>query len=182
MEKLSDSEFLEGLGNPESRNYTFNLLVRQYQERLYWTIRRIVLSHEDADDLLQETFVKVWEKIDSFKGQSRLSTWMIRIATNKALNFLKEKRRIFWIPLIDVEKNLEQILESDPYFDGDEAEKQFQKAILKLPEKQRVVFQMRYYEELKFTEIAEIMGLSEGGVKANYHQAQKKVKDFLSPD
>ncbi len=182
MEHPSDQELLEGLRNPGSKNYTFNLLCRKFQERLYWHIRRIVLSHEDADDLLQETFIKSWQKIDSFEGRSQLSTWLIRIATNKCIDFLKEKRRFFFIPIIDVEKNLEQVLEADPYFDGDEAEKKFQKALLKLPEKQRLVFQMRNYEDLKFTEIAAILSLSEGGVKSNYHLAQKKLKDFLIAD
>ena len=182
MEHLSDQELLEGLRNPESKNYTFNLLCRKFQERLYWHIRRIVLSHEDADDLLQETFLQSWQKIDSFEGRSRLSTWLIRIATNKCIDFLNKKRRFFFIPLIDVEKSLEEMLEADPYFDGDEAEKKFQKAILTLPEKQRLVFHMRYYEELKFSEIAAIMSLSEGGVKSNYHIAQKKLKDYLLGD
>ncbi|HAS36152.1 MAG TPA: RNA polymerase subunit sigma [Flavobacteriales bacterium] len=182
MEHLSDQELLEGLRNPESKNYYFNLLCRKFQERLYWHIRRIVLSHEDADDLLQETFIQSWQKIHTFEERSQLSTWLIRIATNKCLDFLKKKRRFFFIPLIDVEKNLEEILEADSYFDGDEAEKKFQKALLSLPEKQRIVFQMRYYEDLKFTEIADILSLSEGGVKSNYHLAQKKLKDFLVDD
>ncbi len=182
MTHLSDEEILEGFANEDSRRYSFNLLVRKYQERVYWQIRRLVLDHDDADDITQQTFIKIWEKLDSFRGKSKLHTWIYRIAHNQSLDFLRKKTRFLFIPIGDMTSELENRLTSDAYFDGDEIEEAFQKALAKLPEKQRATFLLRYYDELKFDEIAEVLNLSTGGVKANYHLARKKLEQYLRED
>lgn len=168
--------------NNDTKHYAFNLLVRKYQERLYWHVRKIVISHDDADDVIQNTFIKVWNALESFREDSQLYTWLYRIATNEALTFLKKKRTKFLLPLVDVEQTLSRTLESDPFFDGDETQLKLQKAILKLPEKQRIVFNMKYFEEMKYEEISEILGTSIGALKASYHHAVKKIEKFLEED
>ncbi|QKG80892.1 RNA polymerase sigma factor [Tenuifilum thalassicum] len=182
MNKQSDNELLVMFRNNDTKHYAFNLLVRKYQERLYWHVRKIVISHDDADDVIQNTFIKVWNALESFREDSQLYTWLYRIATNEALTFLKKKRTKFLLPLVDVEQTLSRTLESDPFFDGDETQLKLQKAILKLPEKQRIVFNMKYFEEMKYEEISEILGTSIGALKASYHHAVKKIEKFLEED
>ena len=165
--------------NPETASLGFSLLVKTYQERIYWLIRRMVVNHEDTDDLVQETFLKVWKNIGNFKGRSALFTWIYRIATNEALGFLKSKKRKLIISFETLESHLSRSLNSDNYFTGDEIQKKLQQAIIKLPEKQRIVFNMKYFEELKFEEISAIMGTSVGALKANYHHAVKKIENFM---
>jgi RNA polymerase sigma-70 factor (ECF subfamily) len=155
-------------------------MVKQMQQPVYYFIRRMVLNHEDANDLTQNTFIKVWEKRDSFKGTAKLSTWVFSIATNEALGHLRKQKLRAYLSLNSPESFLLSKLKSDSYFDGDEAEIKFQKAVLSLPEKQRMVFNFRYFDELSFKEISEITGLSEGGLKANYHYAKSKVENFLN--
>ena len=168
--------------DPARKNYAFNLITRKYQERLYWHIRKMVITHDDADDLVQNTFLKAWEGLESFREESQLFTWLYRIATNEALTFLRKKRNKFMMPLVDVEGQLSNSLESDVYFNGDEMQLKFQKALLKLPEKQRLVFNMKYFEELKYDEISEILGTSVGALKASYHHAVDKLEKFLKDD
>ncbi|MGD1844440.1 MAG: RNA polymerase sigma factor [Salibacteraceae bacterium] len=176
---LSDEELLPRLRDPEQRNYAFNLLVRQFQERVYWHIRRMVIDHEDANDVMQNTFVKAWRNLDKFRGDAALFTWLYRIATNESLTFLKKKRQRFFLPIVDVENELSQRIDNDPGFSGDEIERRLQQAILTLPEKQRLVFNMKYFDDLKYDEISTILGTSVGALKASYHHAVKKIEQNL---
>ena len=178
MEQL----IIEKIRNEETRNYGFNLLVREYQERVYWHVRKMVISHDDADDLVQEIFVKVWKNLNSFREDAKLYTWIYRIATNECLTFLKKKKRKYLIPIHDVSQELSEKLDEDVQISGDEVQLKLQKALLKLQDKQRVVFNMKYFEEMKFTEIAEITGTSVGALKANYHHAVKKIEEFIKGD
>ena len=143
MDNYSDKELLEMYRANDTQNYAFNLIVRKYQERLYWQIRKIVINHNDADDVVQNTFLKVWGGLQNFREDSQLYTWLYRIATNEALTFLKRKKTKFFLPLIVVEQQLSNSIESDPYFDGNELQAKLQKAIVKLPEKQKLVFNMK---------------------------------------
>ena len=176
---LDDKILLEKFKNPESKNYAFNLIVRKYQERVYWLVRKMVISHEDADDLTQNVFIKVWSKLDTFKGNSQLFTWIYRVATNECLNFLNKKKRKYFLPINDVEKELGEKLTADAYISGDEIQLKLQKALLKLPNKQRLVFNMKYFEEMKYSEISETLGTSVGALKASYHLAVKKIEEQL---
>ncbi|MFK7953052.1 MAG: RNA polymerase sigma factor [Ekhidna sp.] len=176
MEEL----IIEKIRNDDTRNYGFNLLIREYQERVYWHVRKMVIDHDDADDLTQEIFVKVWKNLQSFREDAKLFTWIYRIATNECLTFLKKKKRRFFVPINDVEAELNTKLESSPELSGDEVQMKLQKALLKLPDKQRMVFNMKYFDNMKFKDIAEITGTSEGGLKANYHHAVKKIEEILN--
>lgn len=158
----------------------FNIVVEQYKQRLYWHIRKIVIAHDDADDILQNTFIKVWKNIEEFRADSRLYTWLYRIATNESLSFLKKKKLRTFIPLINHEYDLSETVESDPYFNGNETQKKLQKALLMLPEKQRIVFNMKYFDDMKYEEIAEILSTSVGALKASYHHAVKKIEKYLT--
>ncbi|WP_462249159.1 RNA polymerase sigma factor [Ekhidna sp.] len=178
MEEL----IIEKIRKEETRNYGFNLLVREYQERVYWHVRKMVIDHDDADDLVQEILVKVWHNLSKFREDSKLYTWIYRIATNECLNFLKKKKRRFFLPIHDLEGELTEKLTSSVELSGDEVQLKLQKSLLKLPDKQRMVFNMKYFDDMKFTEIAEITGTSVGALKANYHHAVKKIEDFLNED
>ncbi|MFH1319142.1 MAG: sigma-70 family RNA polymerase sigma factor [Bacteroidota bacterium] len=180
MDSYSDKELLDKFNNKESRSYAFNLLVRKYQKKLYWHIRRIIIDHDDADDVLQNVFIKVWKGLEKFRADSELYTWLYRIATNESLGFLKQKRTSLFIPMIDVESQLSNSLEDDNYFSGDEIQLKLQKAILTLPQKQRVVFNMKYFEGMKYEEMAGILDTSVGALKASYHHAVKKVEKYLA--
>ena len=176
----TDKDLLELFRSVERKEYAFNLIVRRYQERLYWHIRRILIDHDDTDDILQNTYIKAWSGLETFREASALFTWLYRIATNEALTFLKQKKRKYLLPLIDVEKQLSNNLETDEYFDGDELQMKLQKAILTLPEKQRIVFNMKYFDEMKYEEIASIMNTSVGALKASFHHAVKKIEKYLT--
>ncbi len=182
MTNYSDKELLEMYRVSDTQNYAFNLIVRKYQERIYWHIRKIVISQDDADDVVQNTFLKVWGGLDNFREDSQLFTWLYRIATNEALTFLKRKRTKFLLPIIDVEQQLTNTIESDPYFDGNELQAKLQKAIIKLPVKQRLVFNMKYFDEMKYEEMSRILGTSVGALKASFHHAVKKIEKFLEED
>ncbi len=179
MQEHSDRELLSLFRNSEQKNYAFNLIVRKYQEKLYWHIRKMVIVHDDADDLLQNTFLKAWRGLANFREESQLYTWLYRIATNEALSFLKDKRRKYFIPIVDVEKDFSSSLEEDIHFNGDELQLKLQKAILTLPEKQRLVFNMRYFDGMKYEEMAEILNTSPGALKASYHIAVKKIENII---
>ena len=181
-EELSDRELLDGFNHPDTRNYSFNLLIRKYQQRVYWHVRRIVIDHDDANDVTQESFIKIWKHLAGFKEESQLFTWIYRIATNEALSFLRKKRVKFFIPMINVEEKLSNSLKDDNFFTGNDIELKLQQALLKLPEKQRLVFNMKYYDELKYEEMSDILGTSVGALKASYHHAVKKIEEFIKSD
>lgn len=177
---MNEEQLILMLHDEKTRNAAFSSIVKNYSERLYWQIRKIVLSHDDANDVLQNSFIKVWSNIESFRGESKLATWLYKIATNESITFLNKQRLQNNIPIDDDENFLLSKLESDSYFDGDEAQLKLQKAILTLPEKQRIVFNMKYFDDLKYEEISDILGTSVGALKASYHHAIKKIEDFLT--
>lgn len=177
--EIDEQKLMDDLKNESSRSFAFHTLISQYQKRIYWHIRKLVITHDDANDLTQDTFVKVWNAIPQFRGDSKIFTWLYRVATNEALMFLRKKKLRYYLPLHNVENELEQKIKSPEYFNGNEAEKLLQIAILKLPAKQRAVFNMKYYDEITYQQMAEITGTSEGALKASYHLATKKIEEFL---
>ena len=180
MEHYSDDKLLDLFRDENSRNYAYNLIVRKHQKRLYWHIRRMVIVHEDADDVLQNTLIKAWKGLLNFKEEAKLYTWLYRIASNEAISFLNKKKKRFFIPINDVEHELTNHLESDESFSGDQIQLKLQKAILTLPEKQRLVFNMKYFDHMKYAEISEILETSVGGLKASYHHAVKKIEKYIT--
>lgn len=179
---MEDKELLEKFLNLESRNFAYNLLVRKYQQKIYWHIRKMVIDHDDANDVTQEVFIKVWKSLENFRNDAQLFTWIYRIATNECLNFLAKKRRRFFLPIHDLEGELTDKLKSSDMISGDEIQMKLQKAILKLPEKQRLVFNMKYYDELTYEQMSEVLGTSVGALKASYHLATKKIENFVQRD
>ena len=177
--KLEETILLRRLQDPKLVKQAFGELVTLYKERLYWHIRNMVKDHNDTDDILQNTFMKIYQNIANFKGDSLLFSWMYRIATNEAITFLNSKAKKIHLSSQDLQDRLIENLESDVYFEGDEIQLKLQKAIAKLPQKQQQVFNMKYFEELKYKEISEILGTSEGALKASYHIAAKKIEEFL---
>jgi len=175
----SDKELLMLFRKPESRTQAFNLIVEKYQESLYWHIRKLLLDHSDTDDTLQNTFLKVWTGLDNFREDSGLYTWLYRIATNESLSFLNHKKRWIFFPIGGIDKHRADSLEQDPYFNGDELQLNLQKALLTLPEKQRVVFNMKYFDEMKYEDMAEILETSVGALKASFHHAVKKIEKYI---
>ncbi len=175
---LTEEQIFKLIRKPKTREKGFQFIVNQYQERLYWHIRKIVLSHDDADDVLQNTFIKVWKALDSFRGESRLYTWMYRIATNECLSHLQQQKRKF-ISAFAEQDYAELNLTDDPYFDGDEATTKLWVAVESLPEKQKLVFKMKYFEDMKYEDISKILGTSVGGLKASYHHAVSKIKEQI---
>lgn len=177
-----EEKLIQQLRNPATREQAFTLLVSEYQEKLYWQIRRMVTSHQDTDDVLQNVFLKAWQGLDSFRAESRLSTWLYRIAYNETLNYLQRNSHNS-ISLStgesDDDGNMRIDLESDSYFDGDKAERQLQEAIAQLPPKQRQVFNMKYFQEMKYEDMSDILGTSIGALKASYHHAVQKVTSFF---
>lgn len=182
MPEWSDKEIIEEFSAHGDRESAFNQLVLKYQERLYWQIRKIVLDHDDADDVLQNTMIKVWRSLASFRSESELYTWLYRIAINEALSFLKQKKKKSFAPWVDVEEQMFESLEADPWFQGDEIQLKLQQAILKLPEKQRIVFNMKYFDQMKYEEMSKILHTSVGALKASYHHAVKKIESMLEDD
>lgn len=179
----TDEELLvKQLQDRKTQNEAFQKLVYLYKERLYWHIRNMVKNHEDADDILQNTFIKVLKGIKNFKGNSKLFSWMYRIATNESITFLNSKAHKMNVSNEELQDQLINNLESDVYFEGEAIQLKLQRAIAQLPYKQQQVFNMRYFEELKYREIAEILDVSEGSLKSNYHHAVKKVEDYIKND
>ena len=171
--------FLETLNNPKTQNTAFKQLVESYQKPLYFHIRNIVLNHDDADDVLQNTFIKVFSNIGKFKGESKLYSWMFRIATNESFTFIDQRAKKQGISNLEMQQKAIQNLEADVYFEGNEIQIKLQKAIATLPEKQQLVFKMKYFEEMKYENMSEILDTSVGGLKANYHHAVKKIEAYL---
>lgn len=180
--QLTDTDLQVQLSQPQKRAGAFSLLVREYQERLYWHIRKMVLSHDDASDVLQNTFLKAWNGLDGFRGDSQISTWLYKIATNETLTFLANKRLRSINSFEDVEDSLLLGLKADSYFNGNELQMKLQKAILTLPEKQRLVFNMKYFDDITYEEMEKILGTSTGALKASYHHAVKKIERYFEEE
>ena len=176
---LSEKEILSMLRNPQTQRQAFGIIVKQYSEQLYWQVRRIVLNHDDADDVMQNALLKAWNSIDTFRSDSKLSTWLYRIAINESLDFLRRQKNIVTMSTDDADLGIANTLMADDYFDGDETEAQLQEAIASLPEVQRTVFLLRYYDDMKYSDISKQLGTSEGALKASYHIAVKKISEFF---
>jgi RNA polymerase sigma factor (sigma-70 family) len=176
---LTDGELLLQFKDPATREQGFTRIIKKYQEKLYWHIRRMVVEHEDANDVLQNMFIKVWNALDNFREDSQLYTWLYRIATNESLTFLEQQKRRSSVSLSDVETGLSNKLKADRYFDAGKAEWKLQLAIQQLPEKQRVVFNLRYYDEMPYEQMSRVLETSEGALKASYHHAVKKIEDYM---
>jgi RNA polymerase sigma-70 factor (ECF subfamily) len=177
-----EEKLIQQLRNPATREQAFTLLVSEYQEQLYWQIRRMVTSHQDADDVLQNVFLKAWQALDSFRAESRLSTWLYRIAYNETLNYMKRNSHnsiSLSAGYDDGDSEMKIDLEGDSYFDGDKAERQLQEAVAQLPPKQRQVFNLKYFQEMKYEDMSDILGTSIGALKASYHHAVQKVTSFF---
>lgn len=177
---LEEKEFIESLLNPKTQNEAFKKLLLAYQKPLYNQIRNIVLNHDDANDVLQNTFVKIFQNLNKFKGESKLFSWMYRIATNESLTFINQKARNNNTTSETINNKIIDNLQADVYFEGDAIQLKLQKAIAVLPEKQQLVFKMKYFEELKYEEISEMLGTSVGALKASYHHAVKKIEAFVT--
>lgn len=177
---MTDTEILELFSESKTRDEAFTLLLNKYQERIYWHVRRYVLNHDDADDLVQDIFIKIWNNLSKFRADSKLYTWIYRIATNECITFLNKKKDQYNISLNDQDSSyLVETLTQSSYFDGNKAELKLQKALLTLPDKQRLVFNMKYFDDLKYDEISEIVGTSVGALKASYHLAMKKIEKYF---
>lgn len=179
MDNYNESEIIALLQDSTRQREAFECIVKEYSEQLYWQIRRMVLSHDDANDLLQNTFIKAWMNIDYFRGDAKMSTWLYRIALNECLTFLNKQRANAQLSIDDIQAEMVNKLETEPYFDGNETQKIFLKAVHTLPEKQQMVFNLKYFKEMKYEEISEILGTSIGALKASYHHAIKKIEKFL---
>jgi len=177
--QVEDAEILRKFQDEKTRNEAFNLLLKKYQQKLYWHIRRMVIDHDDADDIVQDTFVKIWKNLPGFRSDAQLYTWMYRIATNECITFLNKKKQKNNIPLDDVAYELADTLADSTYFNGDKAQLKLQQAILTLPEKQRLVFNMKYFDDMKYEEMSDVLGTSVGALKASFHLAVKKIESFL---
>ncbi len=174
---IDDKLLIEQLTNPKTQRRAFEQVVRLYSEQLYWQVRHIVLTHEDSNDVLQNTFIKAWQAIDSFHGDSKLITWLSRIAINESLDFLRRQKNA--LSTDDVDTGVANQLMADDYFDGNEAEALLQEAIARLPDVQRTVFQLRYFDDMKYSDISQLLNTSEGALKASYHIAVKKIAEFF---
>lgn len=175
-----DREILSLLTEKTTQRRGFEMMVAQYSQPIYWQIRRMVLSHDDANDLLQNTFIKAWTHLDYFRAEAKVSTWLYRIATNECLNFLERQRAEQALSVDDPAAAAANRLEADPYFDGNEAQRLLMQAVQTLPEKQRMVFHLKYFQEMKYEEMSDILGTTVGALKASYHHAVKKIEQFLA--
>ena len=174
-----DSELLTLFRNPSTRESAFTAIIKKYQERLYWHVRRMVVEHEDANDVLQNVFIKVWKGLENFREDAQLYTWLYRIATNECLSYMEQQKKRTAVSLDEVESNLENKIKADKDFDANKLEWKLQLAIQQLPEKQRIVFSLRYYDEMPYEEMSRVLETSEGALKASYHHAVKKVEDYI---
>jgi RNA polymerase sigma-70 factor (ECF subfamily) len=174
-----DSELLRQFRQPQTREAAYTTLIKKYQERLYWHIRRMVVDHDDANDVLQNVFIRVWNGLENFKEESQLYTWLYRIATNESLTFIESQKKRAAVSLDDVGSGLENKVKADKHFDPNKLEWKLQLAIQQLPEKQRIVFTLRYYDEMPYEEMSRVLDTSEGALKASYHHAVKKIEDYI---
>ena len=182
MTEFHDQELLELFGDESRRNYGFNLLVTKYQRKVYWQVRRIIIDHDDANDVVQNTFIKVWKGLSGFRQDSNLYTWIYRIAANESLTFLKQQKKRMQVSIDDEESNVGDTLKADTHYEGNKMQLKLQEAIATLPDKQKLVFTMKYFDDLKYEELSEILGTSVGALKASYHLAVKKIEEFLKKD
>ncbi|MFT3936827.1 MAG: sigma-70 family RNA polymerase sigma factor [Chitinophagaceae bacterium] len=177
---MQDAELLLEFRNPSTKEKAFTAIIKKYQEKLYWHIRRMVVEHEDANDVLQNVFIRVWNGLENFREDSQLYTWLYRIATNECLTFLEQKKRKATVSIDgDVETGLSNTIKADKHFDPNKLEWKLQLAMQQLPEKQRIVFNLRYYDEMPYEEMSKVLETSEGALKASYHHAVKKIEDFI---
>lgn len=176
---LSDAELLIQFRSPTTKEQSFNTIVKKYQEKLYWHIRHLLITHEDTNDALQNCLIKIWKGLDGFREDSQLYTWLYRIATNEALTFIEQQKRKATTSLDNEEYTKINYIKADPYFDADKLEWKLQLAIQKLPEKQRIVFNLRYYDEMPYEEMSKILETSQGALKASYHHAVKKIEEYI---
>ncbi len=179
MQHLEDTELLRLFKEEPTREKAYTAIIKKYQERLYWHVRRMVVDHEDANDVLQNVFIKVWKALDNFREDSKLYTWLYRIATNESLTFLEQQKKRTAVSLDDVEYSLANKVKADSNFDAERLEWKLQLAIQQLPEKQRLVFNLRYYDEMPYEEMSRVLDTSEGALKASYHHAAKKVEEYI---
>jgi len=176
---LSDSELLVEFRNPVTKEKAFTSIIKKYQEKLYWHLRRMVVDHDDANDVLQNVMIRVWNGLENFREDSQLYTWLYRVATNECLTFLEQQKKRAAVSLSDVESGLENKIKADQNFDGNKLEWKLQLGIQQLPEKQRIVFQLRYYDEMPYEEMSRVLETSEGALKASYHHAVKKIEEYI---
>jgi RNA polymerase sigma factor (sigma-70 family) len=176
---IQDAELLMQFRNPPTKEKAFTAIIKKYQEKLYWHVRRMVVEHEDANDVLQNVFIRVWNGLENFREDSQLYTWLYRVATNECLSFLEQQKRKSAVSLSDVEGHLSNSIKADKYFDPNKLEWKLQLAMQQLPDKQRVVFNLRYYDEMPYEEMSRVLETSEGALKASYHHAVKKIEDFI---
>ena len=176
---INDSELLVQFRNPETKETAYTSIIRKYQEKLYWHIRRMVIEHEDANDVLQNVLIRVWNGLQNFREDSQLYTWLYRVATNECLTFLEQQKKRSSVSLSDVESGLSNKVIADKHFDPNRLEWKLQLAIQQLPEKQRIVFTLRYYDEMPYEEMSKALETSEGALKASYHHAVKKIEDYI---
>jgi RNA polymerase sigma-70 factor (ECF subfamily) len=179
LTSLSDSELLIQFRNLATKESAYTILIKKYQEKLYWHIRRMVVDHDDANDVLQNVLIRVWKGLENFREDSQLFTWLYRIATNESLSFLEKEKKKSSVSLSDVETGLSNKVKADENFDSNKLEWKLQLAIQQLPEKQRVVFTLRYYDEMPYEEMSKVLETSEGALKASYHHAVKKIEDYI---
>ncbi len=175
----NDKEILNSFNDPDTKEQAFTTLIKKYQEKTYWHIRRMVVDHDDANDVMQNVFIKIWNHLGSFREQSQLFTWIYRIATNECLSFIEKQKKRNATSLNDVAHNLENKIKADKDFDVNKLEWKLQLAIQQLPEKQRIVFNLRYFDEMPYEEMSRVLETSEGALKASYYHAVKKVEDFI---
>jgi len=176
---IHDSELLVQFRNPNTREKAFTAIIKKYQEKLYWHIRRMLVDHEDTNDVLQNVFIRVWNGLDNFREDAQLYTWLYRIATNESLTFIEQRKKKASVSLDDAESNLTDKIKADKHFDANKLEWKLQVAIQQLPEKQRIVFNLRYYDEMPYEEMSRVLETSEGALKASYHHAVKKIEDYI---
>ncbi|MDQ2718976.1 MAG: sigma-70 family RNA polymerase sigma factor [Bacteroidota bacterium] len=182
IQQPEDFELLQNFKDPATKERAFTGIIKKYQEKLYWHVRRMVVDHEDANDVLQNMFIKVWKGLENFREDSQLYTWLYRIATNESLTFLTQQKKRSSVSLSDVENGLSNKLRSDTNFDANKLEWKLQLGIQQLPEKQRIVFNLRYYDEMPYEEMSRVLETSEGALKASYHHAAKKIEEFILKD
>ena len=182
MRKEEEEDLVQRLRDPHKCRAAFGEVITHFSEPLYWSIRKMVIGHEDANDILQNTFLKAWSNIENFRGEAKLSTWLYKIAINESITFINREKQRLNIPLDSDDSFLTDTLESDEWFDGDELKLELQKAISKLPEKQRMIFNMRYFDDMKYEDMSEILGTSVGALKASFHHAVKKIEKYFTQD
>lgn len=179
LTERSDAELLIQFRNPQTKEAAFTTIIKKYQERLYWHTRRMVVDHDDANDVLQNVFIRVWNGLENFREDSQLYTWLYRVATNESLTFLEGQKKRTAVSFSDVESGLSNKVKADSHFDANKLEWKLQLAIQQLPDKQRVVFSLRYYDEMPYEEMSRVLETSEGALKASYHHAVKKIEDYI---